>query len=203
MRIIGGTLSGRSLETPTGNVTRPMMDRMRETLFNVLMHRDWGFGAGRLFEDARVLDAFCGTGALAFEALSRGAVHATLLDQDAQALRIASANARSLGVERQTTVIAANTLAPPAAAHRCRVVFLAPPYHKKLVRPALLALSNVGWIAPGALIVVHIGGKEPLDLPDGYEAMLSRVYGDTALHFVTAAGPAPARNEAAREHSES
>src|ERR1700761_8891124 len=101
MRIVGGPLRGRKLLPPTSRTTRPMMDRIREALFNILSHHDWGKEIGDPFADAQVLDAFCGTGALAFEAISRGAAHATLFDKDRQALLIATQNAESLGISSQ------------------------------------------------------------------------------------------------------
>ena len=87
MRIIGGTLSGRTFEAPSGRTTRPMLDRIRQALFNIIEHHDWGNGIGDPLAGANVMDAFCGTGALAFEALSRGAAKATLFDNDRNALQ--------------------------------------------------------------------------------------------------------------------
>jgi 16S rRNA (guanine966-N2)-methyltransferase len=114
MRIVGGTLSGRKIEPPLSLVTRPMMDRVREALFNVLAHRDWGKNIGDLFEsDVHVLDAFCGTGALAFEAISWGAGQATLFDKDPQALKIAQQNAATLGIANQCLIVPADSTNPP------------------------------------------------------------------------------------------
>jgi 16S rRNA (guanine966-N2)-methyltransferase len=114
MRIVGGTLRGRTFNPPTSLTTRPMMDRVRQALFNVLEHRDWGKHIGDLFEgDLHVLDAFCGTGALAFETISRGAVAATLFDKDAGALKVARQNAASLGIADRCTILAADATQPP------------------------------------------------------------------------------------------
>jgi 16S rRNA (guanine966-N2)-methyltransferase len=185
MRIVGGALSGRKIEPPLSQVTRPMMDRIREALFNILAHRDWGKNIGDLFEqDVHVLDAFCGTGALAFEALSWGAGQATLFDIDQQALDIARQNARCLGVIDRCHIIAGDTTMPPKAAEACKLVFLAPPYRKNLIAPAFEALDQAGWIAPHAAIVAETAKKEPLTPLRGCELVLERSYADTTLHFL-------------------
>jgi len=185
MRIVGGTLSGRKIEPPLSLVTRPMMDRVREALFNVLAHRDWGKNIGDLFEsDVHVLDAFCGTGALAFEAISWGARQATLFDKDQQALKIARQNAKTLGVEDRCWIDFADATQPPKATDTCKLIFLAPPYRKGLIPPAFSTLDDSGWIASHAVIVAETAKKEAFEAMRGCELVLSRNYGDTALHFL-------------------
>ncbi len=184
MRIVGGILSGRKIEPPLSTVTRPMMDRVRQALFNILEHHDWGKKHGDIFKATHVLDAFCGTGALAFEAISRGAIAATLFDKDRQALKIAAKNAGTLGVQDLCAIMPIDTLAPPKARRPCRLVFLAPPYRKELIPPAMVALDRAGWIADNALIVGETAKKEALEIPEGFTLQFSRYYGDTALHFI-------------------
>lgn len=185
MRIVGGALSGRKIEPPLSLVTRPMMDRVREALFNILAHREWGKGIGDLFvEDVCVLDAFCGTGALAFEALSWGAGKAILFDKDAQALKIARQNALSLNVDARCQIFSADSTEPPQAQASCKLVFLAPPYRKGLISPAFSALDVAGWIAPHAVIVAETAKKELFEPMPGCELVVSRNYGDTSLHFL-------------------
>ena len=184
MRIVGGTLSGRKITPPLSLVTRPMMDRIRQALFNILAHHDWGPDIGDVLQEAHVLDAFCGTGALAFEAISWGAAHATLFDRDREALQIATQNARSLGIDGRCVLMSCDTLLPPRAADPCRLIFLAPPYRKNLIPPAMLALRQAGWMAPQTLVVAETARKEELPLPDGFSLMFSRFYGDTGLHFI-------------------
>jgi 16S rRNA (guanine966-N2)-methyltransferase len=185
MRIVGGSLSGRKIEPPLSLVTRPMMDRVREALFNILAHRDWGKGVGDLFEsDIHVLDAFCGTGALAFEAISWGAAQATLFDKDAQALKIARQNAATLGIVNQCQIFSADATQPPQAPSPCKLIFLAPPYRKNLIPPSFAALDAAGWISPHAVIVAETAKKEAFEAMPGCEIVVSRYYGDTALHFL-------------------
>jgi len=186
MRIVGGTLSGRKIEPPLSLSTRPMMDRVREALFNILSHRDWGKYIGDLFEDnLNVLDAFCGTGALAFEALSWGATQATLFDKDPQALKIARQNAATLGLMERCTILPADATQPPPAAKSCKLVFLAPPYRKDLIAPSFKALQAAGWIAPHALIVAETAKTEKLETLPGFDLILARSYGEPMLHFMT------------------
>ncbi|NTU76532.1 MAG: 16S rRNA (guanine(966)-N(2))-methyltransferase RsmD [Alphaproteobacteria bacterium] len=186
MRITGGTLRGRPLKAPEGQATRPTSDRAREALFNILAHHEWGADIGDPLEDARILDAFCGTGALAFEALSRGGTQAFLFDKARTALRLAAANAASLGVKKMCLLFPADATKPPQAAAPCTLIFLDPPYRKNLAPAALKALDEAGWIAPHALIVVETAKNETLDLPERFVLQLSRTYGDTAVHFVLA-----------------
>ncbi|MDR3450523.1 MAG: RsmD family RNA methyltransferase [Alphaproteobacteria bacterium] len=184
MRIVGGTLSGRKIEPPLSEVTRPMMDRVREALFNILAHRDWGKGIGELFEgEPHVLDAFCGTGALAFEALSWGAKHATLFDKDASALKIARHNAATLDAASQCDILPADATNPPQAPVPCQLVFLAPPYRKELIPPTFAALDKAGWIAKHAVIVCETAKTEKLEPLPGCELVVARSYGEPMLHF--------------------
>lgn len=185
MRIIGGTLRGRRLHSPTSRATRPMLDRIRQALFNIIEHHDWGRAIGNPLEGAAVLDAFCGTGALAFEAMSRGAEKATLFDKDRNALKVATENAETLGLKKYTRVMPCDATHPPATMEECRLVFLCPPYRKGLIAPALAALDAAGWVAENALIVAETQKKEPLELPAGFTPLLARAYADTMIHFVT------------------
>jgi len=184
MRIIAGKLSSRKLIAPAGRTTRPMTDRVRGAVFNIIAHHDWGVAIGDPLEGTGVLDAFCGTGALAFEALSRGAVQAFLFDKDREALRTAKANAEALGVRDACQIMPVDTLTPPRATEPCQLVFLAPPYRKGLIPPALAALDKAGWIAPNALIMAETAKTETLLLPTKYTVVLSRTYGDTTVCFI-------------------
>jgi 16S rRNA (guanine966-N2)-methyltransferase len=186
MRIVGGSLRGRKIEPPLSTVTRPMMDRVREALFNILAHRDWGKHIGNLFENEslHVIDAFCGTGALAFEAISWGAAHATLFDKDISALKIARQNASALGIADKCAIIGADATKPPKAGQGCQLVFLAPPYRKELIPPTFAALEAAGWILPHAVIVAETAKAERLETLPGCDLVLARAYGEPMLHFM-------------------
>ncbi len=171
MRIIAGAWRGRALSAPPGGATRPTADRVRQALFDRLMHAPW---AGRAAVDgARVLDAFAGTGALGLEALSRGAAFATFLDTGRAALAALRGNVAACGAEGRCTVLAADALRPPPG-QGCGLVFLDPPYGQGLVNPAVVALRAAGWIALGTLIVAEVGREETLPCP---EPLDDRTYG--------------------------
>ncbi len=181
MRIIAGAWRGRSLAAPPGAATRPTADRVRQALFDSLLHAPWGGRA--LIEGARVLDAFAGTGALGLEALSRGAEHATFFEIGRAALAVLRANIAACRANSLCTVLAADAAAPPPAPAACRLVFLDPPYRLGLLPAALDGLREQGWIAPGALLVIETARDEPA--PSG-TALLERAHGAARLTVLRA-----------------
>jgi 16S rRNA (guanine966-N2)-methyltransferase len=157
MRIVAGAWRGRTLVAPSGSQTRPTADRVRQALFDMLLHAPWG---GRdAVENAQVLDVFAGTGALGLEALSRGAAHVTFIEQDAFAVAALRANIAACRASDRCTMLAVDALAAPAG-KPCSLVFLDPPYGHDLVPRALARLRRLNWIAPGALIVGEFGRDE-------------------------------------------
>jgi len=157
MRIVAGQWRGRALAAPKGEVTRPTADRVRQALFDMLLHAPWG-GRDRV-AGATVLDAFAGTGALGLEALSRGAAHAHFIERDRTALAALRANLATL--RAAATVHAGDALHPPPGVP-CHLVFLDPPYGATLVEQSLAALAAAGWIAPDALVIAETGRDEVL-----------------------------------------
>jgi 16S rRNA (guanine966-N2)-methyltransferase len=144
----------------------------------MLWHAPW---AGRAWlEQARVVDAFAGTGALGFEALSRGASFATFIECDRAALASIAANVKLLAEETRSRVLAADACAPPRADRAANLVFLDPPYGQALVPRAVAALAAAGWLAPGALLVAELGRDEALELP-GAETLAERAHGAARL----------------------
>jgi 16S rRNA (guanine966-N2)-methyltransferase len=155
MRIIGGAWRGRSLAGPA-RATRPTADRVRQALFDTLMHAPWG---GRdAVEGAEVLDVFAGTGALGLEALSRGAAHASFIENDRAALAVLRANIAACHANAAVLAVDARTVGGGPAAG---LVFLDPPYGRDLVPAAMARLRAVGRIAPAALVVAETGRDEP------------------------------------------
>jgi len=177
MRVIGGSWRGRRLEAPEGRTVRPTSDRAREAIFNILAHGAHTGGEGSPIPDARVLDAFAGSGALGIEALSRGAARAIFLDNDVAAVRAVERNIATLKALDRAAVRRADCLTPPRAPAPCDLVFLDPPYGLGLAAPALAALSEASWIADGALCVVEQQHDEVLDVPNGFELLTERRYG--------------------------
>jgi 16S rRNA (guanine966-N2)-methyltransferase len=163
MRIIAGAWRGRRLNAPPGETTRPTADRVRQALFDMLMHAEWGGRAA--IEGAAVLDVFAGTGALGLEALSRGAASACFIENDAAALKALRVNIAACKAEDQTEVLAgdATQVGKGGAAS---IVFLDPPYGQELVPRAIDRLRKFGRIAPGALLVAETE-REEIWVPNG------------------------------------
>ncbi len=183
MRIVAGQHRGRSLVVPQGTTTRPTSDRAREALFNILEHSGLSEN-GSLIVGARVLDGFAGTGALALEALSRGASHATLFEQNRDALACLRQNIAILGEIDRCRVITGDLRLPPRAPSACQLGFLDPPYRQGLLEPSLIALSNAGWVDDNAVVVVELGANEVFATPPGFTIMDRRVYSAAQLLFL-------------------
>lgn len=179
MRIVAGSLKGRRIEAPAGQGTRPTADRVRQALFDILVHSPLVDLGG-----ARVVDAFAGSGALGLEALSRGATHCTFMEKDFKAAACVQANIKALGVEGETALLRLNATRPPAASAPCTLAFLDPPYRKGLVVPCLTALAEGGWLEDGALAVVEVGDDETIAPPPGFTLADERERGAARLIFL-------------------
>ena len=163
---------------------RPTSERAREALFNILAHGR--FGPAPVFEEARVLDAFAGTGAFGLEALSRGARFASFIEKDRDARDALAANIKTLGESARTRLLAVDATAPPRADGPYDLVFLDPPYRSGLAAPALQALAQAGWVAAGALVIVELAAREDFDPPDRFVLLEERRYGAGRLIFLRA-----------------
>jgi 16S rRNA (guanine966-N2)-methyltransferase len=181
VRIAGGRLRGRTLATPEGLDIRPTSDRVREAIFNILLH---GIEDFRL-QEARVLDLFSGTGALGLEALSRGAAFALFIDTSAEARGLIRQNAETLGLMPQTKLYRrdAASLENGDKQGVFNLVFADPPYGQGLAEKALASALAGGWLAPDAVAVIEEAAETALELPAGLEAIDRRVYGRTAVTF--------------------
>jgi 16S rRNA (guanine966-N2)-methyltransferase len=184
VRIVAGQHRGRVLQSPESDAVRPTSDRARESLFNILEHGKLTAGGLSPVRGARVLDCFCGTGALGLEALSRGAAAASFLDLDPKALSLARANAKTLGETARAEFIIADARRPPRAAAPCTLVFLDPPYGEGLAGPTLLALADAGWFGPGTIAVVETAHHDDVATPEGFAVVDERRYGKAKLTFL-------------------
>ena len=177
MRIIGGAWRGRLLAAPPGGTTRPTADRVRQSLFDMIMHAPWG---GReVIEDALVLDAFAGTGALGLEALSRGAGRAVFFEQNDGALAALRANLVACGAQARARVFARDVTRPGPATEPAALAFFDPPYGQGLVQRAVNILSSEGWLTPETLLVAEAGRLETVAEPD--KLLAQRVHGVAQL----------------------
>lgn len=187
MRIIGGKFSGRRIIAPQGTTSRPTADRTRESLFNILASRD-DFD----FIGARVIDLFAGSGALGFEALSRGAAWCLFVETDSGArgaIRDTIEALELFGCTRIHRRSAAALGAKPAGVGPAfTLAFLDPPYDKGLVPPALETLKSGAWLAPGALVVVEQSKTEIPAAMGGFEELDRRLYGAAQIGIHRFAG---------------
>ncbi len=181
MRIIAGDMRSRKLKAPEGMDTRPTADRVKEALFSIIQGRLYG---------ARVLDLYAGSGALALEALSRGAESAVLVDMGQKACRAISANIETLAYgDRARLLRMADTAAIAAlkkAGDRFDLIFLDPPYRMDTA-PVCEKIVEAGLMMEGAVIVAEHSREKPPRLPAGLKVADHREYGATGLTFYQAA----------------
>src|SRR5580693_5029591 len=173
MRVVGGRLKGRNLASPSSRDIRPTADRLREALFNILIH-----AYDDPIEDARVLDLFAGTGALGIEAISRGAGFALFVDNGAEARALLRNNVEALALGGVTKVFRrdATNLGPAHPVEPFSLAFLDPPYGRGLAETALLSLREGGWLTPEALVVVEEAKAAGFLPPNGFEELERRDY---------------------------
>ena len=182
MRVIAGELGGRRLHAPHGDRTRPTSDRVREALFMSLGPLD----------GLRVVDLYAGSGALAIEALSRGAGHADLVEVDRHARETIERNVRELDLGDRVQVwplrLPAGYARIAAVLGGADVVFADPPYGGREARDTLAALGRPGVLRAGARVVLETHGKDEVPAADGVlERERERRYGETVVHVYRAA----------------
>lgn len=191
MRITGGRFRGRPLAAPDGESVRPTADRVRQAVFNILLHND--FDTGFALESARVADLFAGTGAMGIEALSHGARYCLFVDNAAGSRALLRENVEALALTGITKIWRrdATELGPmsPGAGGPFDLVFLDPPYRQNLIAPALASLCDGGWLAPHALIVAEHALDETIPPVEHFAPIDTRTYGDTAVEFLVFGRP--------------
>ena len=181
MRVVGGRFRGRPLVGPKSLTIRPTADRLRESLFNILVH-----AYGDPISGARVLDLFAGTGALGIEAASHGSAFVLFVDHGAEARALLRENVATLGLGGTTRIFRrdATKLGTAHPIEPFSLVFLDPPYGQNLAAPALAAARAGSWLAPDALIVVEEAAKSAFAAPEGFTELERRRYDDTEFVFL-------------------
>jgi 16S rRNA (guanine966-N2)-methyltransferase len=178
MRVVAGKFRGRTLKGPTSNAIRPTSDRLREAVFNILVHAH-----GDPIADARVLDLFAGTGALGIEAISRGARFALFVEDFAEGRAIIRENVDVLGLGGVTRLFRrdATRLGDAHPVEPFSLVFCDPPYERGLAEKALTSARDGGWLVDGAIIVVEEATSANFSPPEGFEELERRDYDDTEI----------------------
>ena len=184
MRIVGGKFKGHGLTGPQSLTTRPTSDRVRESIFNILAHGIEGLE----IEGARVLDLFAGTGALGFEALSRGARFCQFVEEGTEARGVIRRNADALGIIGLAKIWRrdATRLGPCAPQSPFDLVFADPPYNKGLGEQALASLVEGQWLSPGGIVVLEEAEKAVVADVPGLTLLDTRIYGDTQVRIYRA-----------------
>lgn len=175
-RIIAGRFKGRRLQVPRGKVVRPTAERVREAVFDILGPRVAG---------ARVLDLFAGTGAMALEALSRGAASAVLIDTDPESIRAAEHNALALEVADRVKIVRRDARQGPGPGDdRFDLIFVDPPYGEAAAVAALEGVDRSGRLDPdGVMIIEHAAEMDLPDVTAHLERIDQRRYGRTRVSF--------------------
>jgi len=183
VRVVGGRLRGRNLASPQSREIRPTADRLRESVFNILIH-----AYGDPLQGARVLDLFAGTGALGIEAVSRGAAFLLFVDNGTEARALLRNNVEALGLGGVTKVFRrdATNLGPAHPVEPFSLAFLDPPYGKGLAERSLASLRDGGWLTSEALVVVEEAKAAGFAAPEGFAELERRAYDDTEFVFLRA-----------------
>lgn len=181
MRVVGGTFRGRALAAPQHEGLRPTSDRVREAVFNILLHGVADFS----IEGVRVIDLFAGTGALGIEALSRGAGYCLFVEEAPEARALIRTNIEAMGLTGKTRIFRrdATDLGPAGNMERYGLAFLDPPYGKELGEKALAVLRDGAWLEPGAVVVLEERESVAVQLPEGFVELDRRSWGDTQAVF--------------------
>jgi 16S rRNA (guanine(966)-N(2))-methyltransferase RsmD len=183
MRIISGSARGKRLAAFDGNCIRPTSDRVREALFSMLFSRLGDF-SGR-----RILDLYAGSGALALEALSRGADHATLIDDGTQAAHLIEQNASTCQLQDKISLMRGQVLDKLALTRSSApfdLIFVDPPYDKGLLIPTLAKISELSLLAEDGIVCIELSSKETLPERVGHlQCVARRRYGASQVGLLT------------------
>lgn len=178
MRIIAGQYKGRKLLPPADNSIRPTLAATRESVFNLLMHGQFG---GDNIIGEHVVDLCCGTGAMGLEALSRGARIATFIDKDRKSLELAKQNALHCGASQQSFFVSADATRLPPAKEVASLVMFDAPYDKPILLPSYESLKAGGWLKAGTLLVAEQQRYTEVPALEGTEIADNRKYGKTNI----------------------
>ncbi|MDA1099738.1 MAG: 16S rRNA (guanine(966)-N(2))-methyltransferase RsmD [Proteobacteria bacterium] len=177
MRIIAGKHRGRRLTGPADLDIRPTSDRAREALFNILSHGDYATPNGPLPQDTAVLDVFAGTGALGFEALSRGAASVCFIERNKAAARLILETAKAMGETARVRVLTRDATQPGHTKDGFHLVLLDAPYRTGQSEPSLNALAKMGWLRDGGICCIELAKQEDFRPGPSFTKLDERHYG--------------------------
>ncbi|MDX1924570.1 MAG: RsmD family RNA methyltransferase [Rickettsiaceae bacterium] len=182
IKIISGKHKGRMIPTDSVARYRPSTGKFREALFSILSSGE--YGAKNILQNAEMLDLYCGTGSLSFEALSRGVPSVTLVDTEELYLNKARIFAEKIGEAANVNILRCSAINLPRANKQYNLIVMDPPYGKNLVGKTLKSLVAGGWIDDAALIAIETESRENFALEQNMEILLVKKYGNTNLSLV-------------------
>lgn len=182
IRITAGKYKNRVIPTQKNHKYRPSTSKIREAIFSILT--SGRFSQNHSFSESQVLDLFAGTGSLAFEALSRGAAGATIIDINDRCLSDAKIFAKSIGESHNVTFLRLSADALPKALQQYNLVFIDPPYWKNLISGSLRSLLQGRWLHQQAIIIVESAKTEDFTIPQSLQLIMQRIYGNTKLSIL-------------------
>ena len=176
MRITAGQYKGRKLETPKNDLIRPTSDKVRQAVFNALNSRG-------VIQEAIVIDAFCGTGALGIEALSQGAEFCHFFDKNRSSLKLCQQNIATIGIDKASTqcLDVTKVLHKPSDQAPATLIFMDPPYNQNLIPSAIDALQSQGWLSEDAFFMLEMDKRE--DIAININTLDEKIYSDTKIIF--------------------
>lgn len=177
MRVISGIYKGRKLMPPMDDKVRPTSDRTRESIFNLLMHGQFG---GQQVIGQRVADICCGTGALGIEALSRGASHCSFVDHSKTHLALAERNCAAMGITGADFILCDATRLPKAA-RSYSLILIDPPYENHIIPRIAYSLREQSWVTSGSVLVTEVMFANDLPPLESYEMVTERKYGKAKI----------------------
>ena len=186
-KIIAGKYKNRTIQGSKNIKCRPSTAKFKEAVFSILS--SGSFVHNPIIPGAMVLDLFSGTGAYAFETLSRGASQATLIDTDLRSLRVAQDFAQNIKQSQNITIINTNCAMLPKSVRQYNLVFIDPPYHKKLIDKTLNSLIKGNWLENNAILVLEMAKEEACSCFNNFTVLTERIYGNSKLlimHYVSA-----------------
>ena len=183
MRIIAGKLKGRHIYTVKEGTYRPTTGMIKEAIFSIIssgqfLNADTGVS---VLQGAHIIDLFGGTGNLSFEALSRGASKATIIEQDPLHSDLLKFNTDKLGFGSEVKILRADATHLPNAPEKCSVAFIDPPFNKSLVRKCVQSLISKQWLETNAILVIRTHLRDEYDIDDLCNKLLSRQYSKSLL----------------------
>jgi 16S rRNA (guanine966-N2)-methyltransferase len=192
LKVIAGSLKGRTIPYVKAGTYRPSTNKLREALFSIVSSGDFA-EENILDENTNFLDLFSGTGAVAFEAISRGVSHATFIDIAKEHISLAEETAKNFGVKDKCSFVRCNALNLPEAKKRHHLVFIDPPYKevkKSFISKILQEIEHKNWLASRALVVIEMHKTSDIeelldsDIAPKFEVAKTKLYGNSKLYIM-------------------